>query len=144
MSAHGQAANDFYGFSVGCDAALFMVNHVNKAGHSRGSLRWTDVADNWFRVEANPGKWEKLTGGFDLLAKGSISKDEFHDTYRDELKDWDGKFVLGKQRFPGSRQNGSHALWFKRGALQYANHAEPFPKENVNWLEKWRVAKQPK
>ena len=32
---------------------------------------------------------------------------------------WDAKFLLAKQRYPGSRQNASRHLWFHYGSLQF-------------------------
>lgn len=137
MAAHGQAANDFHGFAVGSNVHLFMVNHENKAGGSRGSLRWTDVTNNLVKVEKNDDKWNKLADGFQMREEGKITHEEFRETYKKELSEWDGKFLLRKQRLPGSLQNGSREMWFMGFCGQFFNHAESLPAHATNWLEKW-------
>ena len=137
MAAHGQAANEFHGFAVGGGAHLFMVNHLNKGGTSRGSLRWVDASNNVCSIDRNEKKWEKLGPGFELLKHRQITNEEFQENYKAELKAWDAKFVLKNQRLQGSLQNGSRTLWFLSQGSQYANHGEPLPAASVNWLGKW-------
>ena len=137
MAAHGQAANEFHGFAVGAGAHLFMVNHLNKGGTSRGSLRWVDASNNVCSVDRNEKKWEKLEPGMDMLKRRQITHEEFQDTYKAELKAWDAKFVLKNQRLQSSLQNGSRTLWFLSNGSQYANHGETLPTTSVNWLSQW-------
>jgi hypothetical protein len=141
MAAHGQAANEFHGFAVGHGAHVFMVNHLNKGGTSRGSLRWVDASNNVVSIDRNEKKWEKLGPGFQALEQKAMTREEFAETYEKELKDWDAKFTLKNQRLQGSLQNGSRTLWFLFHGSQYANHAEPLPKTSTNWLAKWTPAK---
>ncbi len=144
MAAHGMAANDFAGFAMGHDSHLFMVNHLNKDGGSRGSLRWVDASNNVCSVDRNEKKWEKLGPGLDRLKQKLLTHEEFTSEYSEFLKpgsdkSWDAKFVLKNQRLQGSRQNGSRTLWFLTHGSQYANHGDPLPKQSTDWLAKWRA-----
>jgi hypothetical protein len=142
MAAHGLAANDFHAFAVGHNSHVVMVNHLNKTGTSRGSLRWVDASNNVCTVYSNPKKWEKLRPGLDRRKAKLISSEEFTSEYGEFMKpgsdkSWDAKFVLKNQRLQGSLQNGSRKLWFLSHGSQYANHNEPLPEKSVNWLQAW-------
>jgi hypothetical protein len=139
MAGHGQAANEFHAFAVNAGAHLFMVNHLNKGGTSRGSLRWVDASNNVCAVDRNEKKWEKLGPGLQMLKDRHITREEYQDTYKAELKAWDAKFVLKNQRLQGSVQNGSRTLWFLFRGSQYANHGDPLPEASINWLNQWTV-----
>ncbi len=125
-AAQGLAAAQFAGFAVKSGAHVFLVVHENKGDGStkmrvRGSKQWTDGADNVIGMLRNEAKGMKVA---DLEEKLKVMQNaEDRAKIQEELDKmvpvWDAKFLLAKQRYPGSRQNASRHLWFHYGSLQF-------------------------
>jgi energy-coupling factor transporter ATP-binding protein EcfA2 len=139
-ATQGLAAAQFAGFAQEHNAHVFLVHHQNKSDQGRlkdkvrGSRQWTDNAHNVCGVMRNEGKAQKLEELEEELRVAPATEREAarkkHDEAVEKLRSlWDAKFLLSKQRFPGSQQNGSRYLWFKRGPLQFVD----------NWRDEARV-----
>jgi hypothetical protein len=149
MAGHGVAANAFADFAIGQAAHVFMVNHLKKGdgamrNRSRGSLRWVDSSSNVVGIERNEKKWETIQPLKDKMDRGIMSHKEFMELTADERKQPDAKFILMNQRFQGTWQNGSKALWFLARGSQYFDHNDALPAAPVNWLDVWTEEKKRK
>lgn len=124
----GIAAAAFADFSVKTGAHTFLVVHENKGdGRTkdkvRGSKQWTDNAHNVVGMKRNEDKAAKMEELKAQLRAGDIDEAGFN-TKRDGMrKTWDSKFILSKQRWPGSQQNASRWLYFDHESLQF--HEQP-------------------
>jgi twinkle protein len=115
-------------YSLKHRAHTFLVNHLNKSdrdtkSRNRGSGQITDNAHNIVSIARNEKKWSKIDALKDDLRSGMISEDTYHQQIRPLVGEYDSIVHLHKQRWPGSRQNGSKRLWFNSRALQYAEEA---------------------
>jgi len=145
----GIAAAHFAQFCKECGAHLFFVVHENKgsaAGKNRirGSKLWTANADNVLRIEINAEKEQKASESRLKLReeKSQHAPDEeavrkYDDQLARRTKEWDSHLVLQKQRYPGSRQNASHFMWFDHESFQFRDRWEDRP---VDWLNQWMKA----
>lgn len=123
------AAKQFADFALKRNVHLFLVMHDRKGteGNAKervaGSKKWTDNAHNVCTMRRNEKKSEKLAELKESLKHGEIDQEE-HDKEVGKLRiRYDAKFVLSKQRFPGSQQNASRHLWFHHPSLQF--HVQP-------------------
>lgn len=124
----GIVAAQFADFSVKQGAHTFLVVHENKGdGRAkdkvRGSKQWTDNAHNVCGMKRNEAKAEKLEELKAENAAGELSNEDFEKKKIGMRKLWDAKFILSKQRWPGSQQNASRWLYFDHEALQF--HEQP-------------------
>jgi len=148
-SQQGIAAATFAKFAVTTGAHLVLVVHQNKSTEGsqknrvRGTKQWTDNADNVIGIMRHEKKGEKIAeieAGIERtsvrMARGKLSIKQVEEAAKEvkseqEKKtkleeDWDSKFFLQKQRFPGTPQNGSRFLGFDKTSLQfYAEGAQP-------------------
>lgn len=145
----GLAAAHFGQFTIEHNCHLFYVIHENKGDGSgknkiRGSKLWTANANNVLSVKINSTKGEKmdkLKWDLDRLQalppdSGRASEIREIEEEIDRMKrDWDTELNLRKQRYPGTRQNGSKKFWFDPSNFQFRNHWEDPP---VNWLDRWK------
>jgi KaiC/GvpD/RAD55 family RecA-like ATPase len=133
LATQSLAAAEFAGFTVQTGAHLFLVQHQNKSkdGHLKSritaSKRWTDNANNITEMRRNEKKGEKVTELEERKRTGQIDEAKFQEEMGRLRGDWDAKFVLGKQRYPGTVQNGSKHLWFDRECLQFRDRLEDAP-----------------
>jgi KaiC/GvpD/RAD55 family RecA-like ATPase len=125
----GLVAMQFADFAVKRGAHVFLVVHENKGegrakDRVRGSKQWTDNAHNVVAVKRNEAKAEKLEEWKQQLLAKEITKEEF-DKKRDGVRGlWDTKFILNKQRWPGSQQNASRWLFFNFESLQFHEYPD--------------------
>lgn len=140
LAQQGLAAAHFAQFCMDTGGHLFLVNHLNKSDRqvkqrSRGSQQWIDNSHNVCSLERNEKKHEK----FEKLKAEHANKELSDSEYQAELNklrtDWDSNFHLHNQRWPGARQNGRRALYFRSDSLQL--HEDPNT-ASVNWLERWK------
>jgi hypothetical protein len=118
------ASAEFANFAVKRGVHLLAVNHVNKGdGGAKqrvsGSKKWTDNANNLVEVERNVRKGEKIADLNAAKERPGFDEEEFKSEMAKLRDQWDSKFVLHKQRFPGAPQNGSKHLFFHEGSLQF-------------------------
>jgi KaiC/GvpD/RAD55 family RecA-like ATPase len=126
------AANAFADFSIKTGAHTVMVVHENKGdGRAkdkvRGSKQWTDLAHNICGMKRNEEKAAAIEELNQKLESEEISESEHAEKAGNWKRKWDAKFLLHKQRWPGSQQNGSRWLWFKRDALQFHTRPDEAP-----------------
>lgn len=132
----GVVAAQFADFCVKTGAHTFLVVHENKGeGRAkdkvRGSKQWTDNAHNVCGMKRNEQKAEKVEELKSELEAGTLSQKEFDGKLEGMRKTWDSKFILSKQRWPGSQQNASRWLYFEHGSLQF----HEYPNEAaINWM----------
>lgn len=129
-SQQGQCVQTLASFSMKHRAHTFLVNHLNKSdrdgkSRNRGSGQITDNAHNIISIERNESKWIRIDNLRDSLAAGSINQQEYTNAVSGMTAEWDTCLRLLKQRWPGSRQNGSKRLWFDGGSLQYSDRPHP-------------------
>jgi energy-coupling factor transporter ATP-binding protein EcfA2 len=136
-ATQGLAAAQFADFCVKTGAHTFLVVHENKGGEGRakdrvrGSKQWTDNANNVCGMIRNEKKAEKLA---ELEEKLTVCPEAAADTRQEmdkQYKVWDAKFVLSKQRWPGSRQNGARWLYWCKSALQFHEYPGEKPKRYI-------------
>lgn len=125
----GMVAMQFADFAIKRGAHVFLVVHENKGegpqkNKVRGSKQWTDNAHNVCAIKRNESKSEKLEEWKQELAAGVISQEEFDKKLEGCRKTWDSKFILNKQRWPGSQQNASRWLYFDRDSLQFHEYPD--------------------
>jgi len=127
----GLAAARFAGFTVKSGMHVVIVSHLNKAEgkikqRARGSMQWSDNANNLVSVERNEVKQAKIEEVKGELEAGLISREEYDNEMGKAAlkKEWDTKFVLHKQRWPGSRQNAARYLFFNHPSLQFHEQAD--------------------
>lgn len=123
----GIAAARFATFAITRGVHVFLVMHERKTPGGgggggkesiRGSKQWTDNAHNVCRLQRNVSKAEKVAEIEERHRHKELS-DEAMQAAMDKLsEDWDVKFLLSKQRWPGADQNGSRWLWYDRPSLQ--------------------------
>lgn len=138
-SQQGECMKFLANYSLKHRAHTFIVNHLNKSdrdtkSRNRGSGQIADNAFNILSIARNEKKWGKIDDLKGLLESKVISQADYDAQVSPLLGDWDTYVQLHKQRWSGTRQNGSKRLWFHADSLQYATHANPRP---INWLEKW-------
>lgn len=124
----GLVAMQFAQFAVSTGSHVFLVVHENKGDGRqkdkiRGSKQWSDNASNVVAIRRNEDKAEKYEEWKQQLNAGAIDQEEFDKKVSGSRKIWDTKFILNKQRWPGSQQNASRWLYFHRGSLQF--HEQP-------------------
>lgn len=124
----GVVAAQFADFCVKDGAHTFLVVHENKGegrqkDKVRGSKQWTDNAHNVCAVKRNEAKAEKLEEMKAENKAGELSDQLYRDKLEGMRKLWDTKFILSKQRWPGSQQNASRWLYFDHDSLQF--HEQP-------------------
>jgi energy-coupling factor transporter ATP-binding protein EcfA2 len=115
-------------FDLKRKAHTIVVVHENKGDGStkqkvRGSKQLTDAVDNVVKMQRNEAKAEKLEELKAELKAKTVSQDAYEEQLRRQKNVWDSKFLLSKQRWPGSQQNASKWLYFDHGSLQF--HEEP-------------------
>lgn len=121
----GVVSTLFSNFAIHNKCHLILVIHQNKSGDGgmkkgvRGSGLWTDNAHNVAGILRNEKKAEKLEELWELKRLGELSEENYDKAIYGLRNQWDSKLLLKKQRFPGSRQNGSRYLFFDRGSLQF-------------------------
>jgi len=137
----GIAATHFAQFAMSSNSHVFLVIHENKSdgnpkGRIRGSKQWSDNANNLCRIERNEEKRGKID---DLKAKrsgGQIADEKYYEEMEKLTHKPDARFVLMKQRWPGTRQNGAKQLWFDENSLQFRGHFEDPP---ARLAEAWGI-----
>ena len=128
---------------------LFTVIHENKGGQGkekvRGSKLWTANVDNILSVQINRDKGEKADKLAWQIANEKIQKKPDQAEIADMEKklvamrqDWDTQLTLRKQRYPGTRQNGSKRFWFDSECFQFRAR---WDESAVNWLDQWKGKK---
>jgi energy-coupling factor transporter ATP-binding protein EcfA2 len=121
----GLAAARFADFCVKTGAHLFLVVHENKSSDGsaknrvRGSKQWTDNSHNVVGTRRNEEKGQKVEELREQFRTGMIDENEYKERAGKLQQVWDAKFLLSKQRWPGSQQNGSRYLYFDRESLQF-------------------------
>lgn len=145
-------------FCIDHDVHLLFVLHENKADAKgkakiRGSKLWTANSCNIWNIRINPDKGEKMDKAkSELESVQALAREYPGKDYSGEIKDleatienmrrqWDTELNLRKQRYPGTRQNGSKRFWFDLNNFQFRAHWEDPP---VNWLERWKKQKAEK
>ena len=128
------AAAEFANFAVKRGVHLLCVNHVNKGEGSAkrrvsGSKKWTDNTSNLVEVERNEKKGNALAELEASKGKRDFNEDEYKAGRQKWVDQWDSRFVLHKQRFPGAPQNGAKFLYFDHGSLQFRDKYEDGPVE---------------
>lgn len=141
------AATKFSELAMELGVHIFLVMHENKGGDSgkgkiRGSKLWTANAHNVLEILRNVRKTEESGNVQDVKsarARKSGKPDE-PDLLKQEppkrSEEWDTKFVLHKQRYPGTQQNGSRYCFFDPSCFQVRVDPKPDP---VNHLIEWGV-----
>jgi len=109
-----------------------VVVHENKGDGNtkqkvRGSKQLTDAVDNVVKMQRNEAKAEKLEELKAEVKAGMLGKEAYEDKLRQQRMVWDSKFVLSKQRWPGSQQNASKWLYFNHESLQFHEEANQAP-----------------
>lgn len=129
-ATQGLAAARFANFALTTKSHVFLVMHTRKAGgHGgsdkesvRGTKQWSDNAHNVTLLRRNEDKAQKLAEAEEGLKFGAIDQAEYDAKVAKLRKQGDSKFLLTKQRWPGSQQNGSKWLWFHYPSLQFHEH----------------------
>jgi len=126
--AQGLASAQFAQWSQQARSHLFLVIHQNKGDHKgkakiRGSGLWRANAHNITEVIRNEDKKAKLDEAEQKHKLGEITDEQLAERRAKSEREWDTKFCLHKQRFPGSRQNAARYLFFDHAALQF--HEQP-------------------
>lgn len=112
----------------GKESHLMLVSHENKAGEGaknrvQGSKRWSDNAHVFCQMLRNVKKGEAVAEAYEFLKSNDMAeREEGKKILEKQAEQWDSKFLLHKQRFPGARQNGSAHLFFdggREGSLQF-------------------------
>jgi energy-coupling factor transporter ATP-binding protein EcfA2 len=141
------AAATFHQFAEDHNGHVFIVLHENKGDGKgkakiRGSKLWSANFNNVLRVGRNTEKQEKIDKEeFSLRVEREQSKPDQGAIMECERaigrlqKEWDTEVVLHKQRYPGTRQNGSKRIWFDPNCFQFRDEPNATA---VNWLERWR------
>lgn len=121
-------------FNIKRAAHTVVVVHENKGDGPakykvRGSKQLTDAPDNVVGMKRNEDKGAKLEElkarekAIDDTSRSAADQRAEISSERNKLFNvWDAKFVLSKQRWPGSQQNGSRWLYFDRQSLQFHEH----------------------
>ena len=127
-AAQGQFIQAVCDFDIRRNAHTIVVVHENKGDGNakqkvRGTKQLTDAPDNVVGMKRNEAKGEKLEEFKAELKAGQISREVYDGKVRGIATTWDSKFMLSKQRWPGSQQNGSRWLYFDKTSLQF--HEEP-------------------
>lgn len=128
----GRVSERFASFSVKTGAHTIIVDHENK-GHGdgkqkiRGSGQKADNAHNICRMMRNADKSAAMAEIEAEVRAGTKSREELEEFIKKKRNVWDSKFVLLKQRWPGSAQNGSHWLYFDKPTLQFRNYPDDPP-----------------
>lgn len=122
-----------------------LVNHLNKSegnarSRNRGSQQIVDNANNVISIDRNENKWLKISEIDDDVKSGTMTEGEARVKKAKLFGEWDARMVLMNQRWQGSVQNGSKALWFIRDALQYAEEPQSSP---IDWLARWERRHKP-
>lgn len=123
-ATQGLAAAQFADFSVKTGAHTLLVVHENKGDargkdRIRGSKQWSDNAHNVVGMVRNESKAQKIEELNQELEAEAMSEAEHREKVEKFRGLWDSKFLLHKQRWPGSQQNGSKWLWFHKDSLQF-------------------------
>jgi hypothetical protein len=125
----------------------FIVIHENKGDGSgkqkvRGSKLWTANMDNVLQVKRNEKKGEdigKIQWNLDQAQRNGESTGSFEKDLNNAKRLWDTDIVLRKQRYPGTRQNGSKKFWFDRESFQFR---ADYDESAINWLERWKKRRE--
>ena len=109
-----------------------VVVHENKGDGSakqkvRGSKQLTDAPDNVCGMKRNEEKGQKLKEWMEERRSGELSEEELQKKINSVRKTWDSKFLLSKQRWPGSQQNASRWLYFDPASLQFHEYPDDRP-----------------
>jgi replicative DNA helicase len=125
LATQSLAAAEFAGFTVQTGAHLFVVHHFNKSKEGgikakiTGSKRWSDNSNNVTEMRRNYSKGKKVSELLARLESKQIDEKMFEEEMAKLRTETDATFLLDKQRYAGSIQNGSKHLWFDHGSLQY-------------------------
>jgi hypothetical protein len=140
------AAATLHQFAEDHHAHVFIVLHENKGDGKgkqkiRGSKLWSANMNNVFRIARNEEKQFKLDKAEMRKSQAKFENNEAG--VRDEEKaiekirvEWDSEIYLLKQRYPGTRQNGSKRVYFDPLSFQFRRD---FSDLSVNWLERWKA-----
>jgi KaiC/GvpD/RAD55 family RecA-like ATPase len=145
----GRVSERFASFAVKTGSHVIIVDHENK-GHGdgkkkiRGSGQKADNAHNIVRMQRNEDKSAAIAEIEAEVRAGSKSQEELAEFIKKKRNVWDSKFVLLKQRWPGSAQNASHWLYFDRPTLQFRNYPDDPPLDFFGEPEAVTVAQTPK
>lgn len=139
-SQQGQAVQAFSGFAHKWKAHVVLVNHLNKSdrdakSRSRGSAQIADNAANIIHIVRNEKKQANLAEIKERAHMSNLPLSYFADEVGQLDKEWDANLKLIKQRFSGSQQNGSAALWFIPESLQFFKETYPKP---IDYLDRWK------
>jgi riboflavin synthase len=127
-TTQGLVAALFANFAITTGAHVFLVIHENKGDGSqklkvRGSKKWTDDAFNVIGMMRNEKKGEKIADLRAQVQTDELSQEDCDAQIAKMFRQWDAKFILSKQRLPGSQQNASRHLYFDWPSLQF--HEQP-------------------
>ena len=125
----GMVAMRFADFAVKKGAHVFLVVHENKGDGNqknrvRGSKQWTDNAHNVCAIKRNEQKAERVEEWKAEQRAGRITQAQLDEKLAEVRSTWDSKFILNKQRWPGSQQNASRWLYFDRSSLQFHEYPD--------------------
>jgi GTPase SAR1 family protein len=139
------AAATLHQFAEDTNTHGIIILHDNKGDGKgkakiRGSKLWSANMNNVLRIARNEEKGIKLDRAeynrLAALAQGNKDGVAEEEKEIERLKrDWDSEVFLLKQRYPGTKQNGSKRVWFDAGSFQFRHD---FGAASVNWLERWR------
>jgi twinkle protein len=133
LATQSLAAAEFAGFTVQTGAHVFLVQHLNKSREGgiknriTSSKRWSDNANNIVEMQRNSQKKEKQEELLNKLKSRQIDQGKYDEEMAMLVPQRDGKFVLAKQRYPGTPQNGSKYLWFDEHSLQFRDSQDDGP-----------------
>jgi len=139
-------ASTMHQFAEDHHGHVFNVLHENAGDGKgkqkiRGSKLLSANHNNVIRIRRNADKQEKIDKAEFNRSLAQAQGNEAG--VRDEEKDiarlsaeWDTEIVLHKQRYPGTRQNGSKRVWFDPFSFQLRHE---YSATAVNWLERWKA-----
>ena len=127
-AAQGYFIQGVCDFSMKRRAHTVVVVHENKGEGSakhkvRGSKQMTDAVNNVVGMQRNEKKAEEIEEAKAERKAGTMSEERYQEILRMKRAVWDSKFLLSKQRWPGSQQNASKWLYFHGDSLQFHEEA---------------------
>jgi replicative DNA helicase len=118
LASQSLAAAQFAGFTVNTGAHVFVLHHFNKSSDGgakakiTGSKRWSDNANNVIGIARNMDKARRLAMVKADLDAGNMSLETYNKEVSEQIPEFDTNFILEKQRYAGTIQNGAKKLWF--------------------------------
>lgn len=127
-AAQGQFIQRVCDFNLKRGTHTVVVVHENKGDGSakqkvRGSKQLTDAPDNVVGMQRNEKKAAKIEELKAELRAKKIDFNQYESAVGGMRFEWDSKFLLSKQRYPGAQQNGSKWLYFDKQSLQLVTDA---------------------